>query len=74
MSTLDMDELAEATKGKTQIGWDKAKTLFYTVMTERLTETSDFAAYRTAVVGECTRTLTAGECVDVEGAFATVGL
>lgn len=56
------------------IGWSKSYQLFYTVMIERLNETSDFAEYRNAVAGECVRTLSARDCDRVEAAFATVGL
>lgn len=56
------------------LGWEKSHTLFYTVMTERLNEHSDFAEYRNAVVSECTQTLSNADCNKIEAAFASVGL
>lgn len=56
------------------IGWTKSSALFYTVMTERLGQQSDFAEYRNAVVAECARTLTTSDCIEVESAFEAVGL
>lgn len=56
------------------LGWEDAGTLFYTVMTERLSPGSDFADYKKQVVGEC-ETMGLGEkCESVKDAFATVGL
>jgi Zn-dependent metalloprotease len=57
-----------------KLGWDALYQLFYTVMTERLNETSDFAEYRDAVVSECRATLPAASCQVVVQSFAAVGL
>lgn len=56
------------------LGWNQLYDLFYTVMTERLTETSDFADYRDAVVSVCKETLPAASCQVVVDSFKAVGL
>ncbi len=57
-----------------EIGWERAANLFYTVMTERLTTTSNFADYRDAILAECAATLTASDCAAATEAFQVVGL
>ncbi len=56
------------------LGWDVSAKLYYAVMTERLTATSDFAEYREAMVSECAATLDDASCDQVVDAFASAGL
>src|SRR5690606_23236196 len=44
------------------LGWNKTQRLFYRVMTERLRTDSDFADYRNQLLGECSTSLSAGDC------------
>ncbi len=57
-----------------KLGWETSRTLFYSVMTERLTSTSNFADYRNLMVDQCQATLTTTQCDAVSDSFATVGL
>lgn len=63
-----------ATKVIDALGWDAAAKLYYAVMTQRLTTTSDFAEYREAMVSECAATLDEASCDQVVDAFASAGL
>ncbi|QDK38145.1 M4 family metallopeptidase [Bdellovibrio sp. NC01] len=56
------------------LGWDKLAPVFYAVMTERLSENSQFSDYARETIGECQRRLTSDECLTVSNAFRAVGL
>ncbi|MDG0816303.1 M4 family metallopeptidase [Bdellovibrio svalbardensis] len=57
-----------------QLGWAKASPIFYVVMTERLTENSQFQDYAREVIGECLHQLSPMECSVINNSFKEVGL
>ena len=56
------------------LGWEKLRKLFYTVMTQRLRSTSQFADYRNQMLDQCSTLLTTFECQAVKAAFDDVGI
>ena len=57
-----------------KIGWEKARNLYYRVMTDRLISTSNFKNYKQEVLEECAIQLSDTECADVKAAFSKVGI
>ena len=55
------------------IGIEASAKLFYNVMTKRLTENSQFADYRTALMEEC-KAHSSDTCTIVDSALKTVGI
>ncbi len=63
---------AAASKIITAIGWEKARWLYYRVMTARLLANSRFADYRRQMLGECRLQLEDGDCQAVAAALDDV--
>jgi Zn-dependent metalloprotease len=57
-----------------KIGWEKARNLYYRVMTDRLVSSSTFKDYKKQVIEECALQLEDADCADVKAAFKTVGI
>jgi len=57
-----------------QLGWEKTSPIFYVVMTERLSENSQFQDYAREMIGECLHQLTPMECSVFNNSFKDVGL
>jgi Zn-dependent metalloprotease len=55
------------------IGIQESAELFYNVMTKRLTENSQFADYRSALMEEC-KTQSSDTCTIVDEALKAVGI
>ncbi len=56
------------------LGWEKSRDVFYNTMTQRLTNTSNFADYARELRAECARLLSGDDCRVFDEALGGVGL